>query len=443
MHKQNYMRRVKILSKALTLAGCTAACMSAYAENLPLTLAITETVSRDSNLYRVEPGQYAVADTVSSTGLKIGLDKSYGRQQYKASLGSAINRYFDSKNLNNTSYDLNFNAASEISDKGLISIYGNATQNLARFDVAGYNTVDTVKNTQKSSSTGGQLSYGGNGTLNPYVSINHFQQGFTATSSNYQSSNQNTYGLGTYYSVVPQLNIGLGARITRGDIDYADGLGGSISNDLSRRDIDLTTNWIASGLSSLYARLSSTHETDHYAPNPNIALLDTKTKSWTGEVNWQYTPQGRLSYSINYVRDQGNVGRSYDNTSQFGSVLTDLGVTAGKLNENNRLADTLNAKLTWDLSYKIKINTSASYTRYHLSQTETNSLSTGSTVSSETPTQKSIYSQYSLGGQYQFSRMLNFYCDVRRIKRTEDAEYRPFNATVAACTGQFNINGMN
>lgn len=444
MHKLDRMHRIKILSKTLMAAGIFTASLNLYAENLPLTLAFTETLSRDSNLYRVEPGQYAVADTVSSTGLKIGLDKYYGRQHYTATLGSAINRYFDSQNLNNTSYDLNFNTASEVSDKGLLTVNGGASQNLARFDVAGYNTIDTIKNTQKTSNLGGQLSYGGYGTLNPYISFNHYQQGFTVTNSNYQAANQNTYGVGTYYSIVPQLNIGLGLRRTNGDVDYDDGSGGKISNNFRRRDIDLSMNWSATGLSSLYARISATHEKDNYEPNSNLLtpLLETESKSWTSEINWQYTPQGRLAYALSYSRDKGNVGRLYDNTTMSGADY--FGLSEIQKNENNRLTDTINAKITWDATYKIKINAAAALTKYRLDQSTQFLISNGQTgQGAATPNQTSTYTQYSIGGQYQFARWLNLYCDVKRIKRTEDAEYRPFNATVTACTGQFNINGMN
>ena len=80
--------------------------------------------------------EYAVADTVSSTGLKLAIDKPYGRQRYRASLGTAANLYLDSENLNNTSYDLDLSASSEFLDKGNFYLSAGATQNLARFDVA-------------------------------------------------------------------------------------------------------------------------------------------------------------------------------------------------------------------------------------------------------------------------------------------------------------------
>ncbi len=426
-------------------------CGHAQAENWPVSLSVTETLSRDSNLYRVEPGEYAVADTVSSTGLKFAIDKPYGRQRYRASLGTAANLYLDSENLNNTSYDLDLSASSEFLDKGNFYLSAGATQNLARFDVAGQNTVYSIKNTQNTSYASGQVSYGGYGVLTPYATINHFQQGFTYTNSNYQTMNQNTVGLGVYYAVVPQLRLGFGPRLTRGNIDYADGAGGMISNNMRRRDLDATLDWIATGLSKLNARLSSTRETDHYEPNANLLLETAKSNGWTSEIDWEYTPQGRLSYSLTFTRDQGNVGRNYDlsNTeiiSGLGTTWADSGTSVRQFSENNRLSNTLKGKVTWDFSHKVKFNLAAQYTKYHLDRDQyvTTTASDGSQIDpTALPSQHSQFTQYSIGAQYQYSRWLNLYCDFKRLKRTNDAEYRAYNAMVTACTGQFTLNGMN
>ena len=437
-------------SKTLLALSLAAVGVYAHAENVPLSLTISETLSRDSNLFRVEPGQYSIADTVSSTGLKLGLDKSYGRQRYTANIGGYVNRYFDDKQLDNSSYSLDLGLISEFADKGIVQITGSASQNLARFDVANQNSVNNIKNMQSNSQISGQLSYGGYGALNPYVSANHFQQGFTETSSNYQASNQDTYGLGINYSLVPQLSIGLGARITRGDISYDDGSGGKVVDRLRRRDIDLSSNWVATGLSTLYARISATHEKDIYDPNTNLQLSDAKTHGLTGEIDWNYTPQGLLSYSISFIRDKGNVGRNYDLSNTLiapgasSQTYKDADSTYKQISENNRLTNTLNAKVTLDLSYKFKLNASAAYSKYHLDQAQnTDNSLFGTSTSTASPSEHSRYTVYSIGGQYQYARWINLYCDIKRFKRTRDAEYTPFNSTVTACTGQFTLNGMN
>lgn len=437
-----------ISAKKLVACAATLCCAAVHADNLPLSLSVSETLSRDNNLYRAEPGQYAIADTVSSTGLKLGLDKSYSRQRYTANLGTALNRYIDSTQLNNTSYDLNLGITSEFADKGLVQFGAGATQQLARFDVANGSVISQTKNTQNTSYVNAQTSYGGYGLFNPYASINHFQQGFTYTNSNYQAMNQNTFGLGTYYKLVPQLNLGVGARLTRGDVNYDQGTGDILTDETRRRDIDLSANWVVSGLSNLYARISATRSRDEYK-NSLGGIQKSDNRGTTGEISWNYTPQGRLEYSLGFTRDSGNAGRNYDiSNSEFygGATYSDLGGQAYQKNENNRLANTLNGKVTWDLSYKVKLNTSFSYTKYHLYRNiETTVIgSDGAFVQPESlNSQKSRQTQFALGGKYTFARWLDLYCDITRYKRTEDAEYRPFNATVTACTGQFNINGMN
>lgn len=441
MRKRAHAYLVESPSKTLLAIAITALGASAHADNLPLSLSLSETLSRDNNLYRVEPGQYAIADTVSSTGMTLGLDKSYGRQHYTANLGTALNRYIDSSQLNNTSYDVNLNISSEFADKGLLRLGGGATQKLARFDIANGDVINTNKNIKNTSYLNAQGSYGGYGALNPYVTYTHFQQGFTYTNSNYQTANQNAIGLGTYYALVPQFNIGFGVRGTDGDISY-DQTGNNqvLIDHMHRRDIDLTANWVATGLSSLYARLSATKSKDRYEGSNN-GQQSSENEGWTGDINWSYTPQGRLSYYFDLSRDTGNTGRGA--AGDIYNQPTGTYKPGSQNTENNRLSDTLNAKITWDASYKFKLNAAAYYTRYTLYRTSITTYTDGSVVPVNNPTETSHSSEYSIGGKYQFARWLDLYCDIKRLKRTEDTEYRPYNATVTACTGQFNINGMN
>lgn len=427
-----------ISAKSLVAGACALCCVAAHADNLPLSLSISETLSRDNNLYRVEPGQYAIADTVSSTGLKLGLDKSYSRQRYVANIGTALNRYIDSTKLNNTSYDVNLGITSEFADKGLAQFNAGATQQLARFDIANGTNIEQTKNLQTTSSVSGQVQYGGYGAWSQYVNISHYQQGFTYTSPNYQTMNQNTVGLGTIYKIVPQLSVGLGARFTRGDINNDQGNGEILTDDMRRRDIDLTSNWVASGLSKLYARLGVSKTHDSYT-NSFSSLTNATSKGWTGEINWDYTPQGRFEYNLTYIRDNGNIGRGYESGDSALRILAK--------NENNRSFNKLGGKLTWDVTYKIKLNAAFEYTKYRLIQTENGTIIQNGvespTAGEQNGLSQSRYTQYSIGGKYEFARWLDLYCDIKRLKRTQDAEYRPYNATVTACTGQFNINGMN
>lgn len=447
MRKQAHWSCLGSPTKTLLALAAAAVSLHAAADNLPLSLTVSETLSRDSNLYRVAPGQYAVADTVSSTGLKMGLDKSYGRQRYLFTAGTALNRYFDSTKLNNTSYNINLGLQSEFADKGLLQLNGNASQNLARFDIANTNSITSAKNTQNTSQFNGQVSYGGYGSLNPYVSLNHFQQGFTYTSSSYQAMNQNTYGLGTYYNPVSQLSLGLGARLTKGDINYDIGGGNTLTDNVKRRDIDLTANWTATGLSTLYARISATHSQDDFIDPVGGGIQNATSKGLTGELKWAYKPQGRFDYSLDFSRDKGNVGRGYLSVYDYTDPITKTSGSFSQIqrNENNRLANNLYARVNYDLTYKIKLFSEFSYTKYHLYQNIDTIYSDPQFASTQTSlgSQSSHYTQFSIGGKYNYARWLDVYCEIRRIKRTQDAEYTPFNSTVTSCTGQFNINGMN
>ncbi|HZV92886.1 MAG TPA: hypothetical protein VFF72_06680, partial [Caldimonas sp.] len=69
----------------------------------PWYLGASESLTRDSNVYRVPGGP---GDTYSSTSLLGGFDQHIGRQRVFGNANVGINRYDGQSRLNNTSYNV-------------------------------------------------------------------------------------------------------------------------------------------------------------------------------------------------------------------------------------------------------------------------------------------------------------------------------------------------
>ena len=89
---------------ASLLAGVFAC--QAQAQQSPYYAGASITVNRDSNLFRAAKGAVAEGDTYTATGLRLGLDQSFGRQRLAASLDGNVNRFSRHRELNNTDYAL-------------------------------------------------------------------------------------------------------------------------------------------------------------------------------------------------------------------------------------------------------------------------------------------------------------------------------------------------
>ncbi|MFM2058565.1 MAG: hypothetical protein RLY71_2950, partial [Pseudomonadota bacterium] len=72
-------------------------------ENSPYYLGATLSLTSNSNIYQTKVAQQ---DTITSTGLRVGLDQNFSRQHLLVNLGANSNRFATHKNNDYTDYDL-------------------------------------------------------------------------------------------------------------------------------------------------------------------------------------------------------------------------------------------------------------------------------------------------------------------------------------------------
>ena len=113
MFKMTLPPQFSVRPLALTLAGfaCLAA-GSAQAETSPYYIGVSQRFSHNSNVF-LNTDALAKSDTISSTGVRLGLDQPISRQRLTATLSANANRYSKLSTLNNTDYALDTRLAAQ------------------------------------------------------------------------------------------------------------------------------------------------------------------------------------------------------------------------------------------------------------------------------------------------------------------------------------------
>jgi hypothetical protein len=403
-----------------TLLACAAGALglpASQAENLPVSMGISQQVQHDSNLLRRDDN--AEADTISSTGLQIGLDKSYGRQRYTLDLVGRTNRYSKFDTYNNNSYDFDAGFRTEIGRDIALGLNGNASQELARFEDAGRAGV-RVKNPRNVRQLNARLTYGLYGPLSFNANVSRFDQDYDISTSYFEDIKTTTTSAGITWSPRQLVSFGLGISQARSDVQT-----GSLSYDRTRRSIDLTARWEVTGVSSLAGQLSFGKE-EREIPG----VTDWSDDNWSALATWNYRPRGRLVFDTTLSRFTGSNGQYTE--SGFYTFSQDESTTS----------TTLRLQVGWEATAKIRLNATADYTLYDRSRRTASAI--GTLVFPTSSSKSSHYTVLGLSASWTPYRWLQLNCGAQRLQRTADVAfgYNAFDANVAYCSGVFYINGM-
>lgn len=294
----------------------------------PYYLGVSQAFTRDSNILR---RSNAISDTISSTGLRAGIDQSFGRQHALVGLEIKRNLYNTNTQYNNTEYGgngrLDWSTAGNIS--GTLS--ANADRSLYR---STYYT-GTERNLQNNRGAALQVVVGTvtrwslDGALSTNRSTYSITSGFDIR--------QNAGGLGLRYRPSDALSLRTGVRRTKGE--YL-----ATNNDFTRDDLDFDSFVDLSGVSTLSTRVSFTRT------NYDNALA-RDFRGWTGSVGWNWRPTGKLQFQLTAARDN-----SVGSVNQYAQLTNNY---AG----DTRLSNSLALQAAYELTSKIALNGSLSYTR--------------------------------------------------------------------------------
>ncbi|MEP7101528.1 MAG: hypothetical protein ABI781_13525 [Burkholderiales bacterium] len=397
-----------------------ASCGAWADEPTPWYVGASQTLTHDSNVYRLPNG---AGDTYSSTGLLGGFDQSIGRQHFAATANLKYNKYNEQTTLNNTSYGLNagWDWTSIENLSGSLNLAAN--QNLATFD--GNATIPTSgRNILKTEAIAANVRWGGTGVLSLQTDYAHNRVHYTAPEYLSAQSSADSGSLGAYYNVGPTLKLGTAVRLTRTVSPYGfqSSPGVYESTSSNGRNLDLSADWRYSPQTGVSARLSWTRQSNSGSSGQDFSGI-------TGALSANYAPTAKLSFNAGFNRDTGT------NASLF-NIGGGAGTTPVPAQyQNSTISNSLSLGAAYAATAKISVNTGYMYR--HSRNASTLSAGGGSAnVGDYTDNVRSA----SLGVNYAIARAWQLSCNLSHETRsTTSASSFGYSANVAGCTATLTL----
>ncbi|RZI79976.1 MAG: hypothetical protein EOP38_23910 [Rubrivivax sp.] len=415
---QNTKPVFALKAAAVLCVGLAASSLS-WAES-PLGLALSETLTYDSNILKNDNDKRS--DLVSATGVKVFLEKDYGRQHYSASALGIFQRYKDLKDYDNDGYQVHLGFSSDLASNISVALshdVGRTLQDLSSQGLIRYRETLITRNTELNARYGLYGRWG----LTGNVSNDEIRY------ERNRLSDQDIFGvrLGVRYNPSDLLFFDVGLKQSRINqdnlpVNVQEGLFNrvNIGENVDRTDLNLITQWVVTGYSVLDARLGFTREKNEYDTARDF-------NGFTGRASWNFTPRGKTAYNLAFLRDTNNGGG-------FTSGV-DLGfprVVANPLVQK-RLTTGVSGTAVWSATSKVSASVSLTYRK--LKEEQTNLFFVNQNIFTS-----GSYRSAAIGLQYKPTRALSFDCSISSYDRSATALAAGFSGESLACTAGFVID---
>ncbi len=411
MAKKSFLRDpAAAVNVALVVLLCGVAPF-AHAQRDPYYLGISQSLGHNSNVYRINGNE--VPDKFATTSLNLGFDQPIGRQRVFANASVRATRYEDITILNNTGYGLGAGLDWSTIERLSGGLGVSLNRSLANYATSGdqLQVPQNKKNEETSGQANLRVQYGLASLLSLNGSLSHSEISYSAIEYARSEVRQNAGSLGLTYRPSGLLTLGTAYRVTQGE--YPNPLPSGAIESFDRKDIDLTATWLASGLSSVNARLS-------YGKSTYDTFTKRDTKGATGSLGWAWQPTGKLSFNTTLSRDTGTETSLYALANNQGTAVGDNSVSTN--------AFALGAG--YEVTSKIRVNLGTRYAKRKLVN-DINNTEGRDTVTSVT-----------LGATYALSRAWQMGCNAGQDtgKPTDSTGVSSkYTTTNASCNVQFTI----
>lgn len=393
----------------------------------PLSLAVSESLTYDSNIMRDNANKYR--DARSTTSVTVGFNKEYGRQTYRASATGDVNKYKNTKDLDNNGYNVLLGFSSSLASNWNVSLDHFNKKQLQSFDQqSGRRYAESIV----SRVTQGVVQYGLYGRWSTSLTLGHSSNDYQTI--NYYDSKSDYYRGGLRFSPTDLLYFDFGVRKTDGDNPNYPLLGGNVIGDpIKRTDYELNTQWIVTGYSRLTSRVGWTQER-----HSKDSLRDYN--GLTGNLRWSYSPKGKTTYSIAIDRDTNNAGGNmFEQRLDLSSVgmgsqlLYSVGTT------ESRLTTSLYFDVNHSLTSKISLNAGVAYRQFKEERQSSVDGADGSATSTS-DNRVGYYRSFSLGASYQIHRSVGLGCRLEKYDRTASLFNREYDGEQVNCNVTLTID---
>jgi len=399
---------------------------TAFAEDTPLSLTVSQNLRHDSNLLRTTNAR---SDTVSTTALQADFNKAYGRQTYRASARVARANYNRFESLDNDARALSASIGSDFGANWQATLNGSLNTSL---NAPQDNPVNNrlLRNVRDYRDLGATLQYGVGGRWAIIGSYDTNRLRFSEDFAQLRNADQESAGLRAVYAASDLLSFGFGPRLVT--TRFPQNLANPENKD---KNLDFTVNWRVTGLSSLNLLLSRRNTTAEQTNG-----TDRTINAFTGSLGWNYTPRGLLAYGVSLTRAT-NADR-FQNAQNF-TIGTGGNTSRTFLGVQNVAADTISTSLnlssTARLTGKVSTSLSYGYTRFELTNDRSRS-STGVSVADQlignnASSSSSSSRLQSLGWSVNYAayRWLGVNCSLQYYDQTPDLNRPKFQGRSVDC----------
>ena len=428
-------RRPPALWLALALLGAAGA---AKAETSPYyigaSLGLTRAVNPFLDPDNVEPpAGVSRNDTVTTAELLAGIDQNIGRQHLFGTASVRDNRWQNNSQLNGIGYDLSlgldFATVERLTGKVTLA----ANQNLTPGD-PGRTIRVYSRNLRNTDSIDAIVNYGVGTNLSAYLGGGYRSVRYTSPAFDYLEYTQDNFSFGLNYTEGGALTLGVGPTFARGTYPYAtcqrldngDPLPdaqctGNTADDYTRRGANVTANWVANGVSTVFGLLGYYNESHSIPTSGDLGGA-------YGVVQWTWKPTGKLKVVSSLQRSNGQ-DQSFENqTNGVNSPFNQI--------DYSNFTNTARVVADYAVSAKVTLDGTLQYARRSLSQTKTPG--SGPSVATSGNDNTTLVT---LAATWTPTRSSQLGCTVNSQRRTSSytAGSYPYNASTLGCTAQLTL----
>ncbi len=382
----------------------------AHGEANPYYVGASQSVTHESNVFKVPGREHPDSDVVFGTSIFGGVDQSIGRQRVFANASVQNNSYNRLSRLDFIGYDVmaGFDWATVERLSGSLTYARHEGQgDFSRPEAASITSGKFVETTE-------QVAASINYELITDLGLKGGVERRKVQSSNQGSTSSDLTSdvarLGLRYRLGDSLSVGGGGRITREK--HPGSLIFRRSN--TRRDLDLTTDWTPTALTSVNARISVGNGSSSQSGRGSSSKV-------TGSLGARYSPTGRLSFDGSFSRDTGT-------ETTFLNAANSAAAGVGGVNvDTNRVTESINLRVTYLLTSKISL--SGNYNRSDGSYGTLLASNTDNTVD-----------HYGLSAQYDVARNLSLGCGFQYESRSGSSlTVRSYSSNTANCSVRYTL----
>ena len=409
------------------LAGtvCTLALWSpAWAEGPGWTGSVSQSLSHDSNLFRLPGGASPApgasrSDTVSATALDLSLDQMLGRQRLSGQVGLQALRYRVHEEQNHEAAQgglrLDWETAQRLSGQLRVA----AARTLRPLDPAAA-AAPSQRNLETDREAVALVRLGGVGLLSLEGQLGARNVDYSAPAFDSAELSSRSALLGLRWRPSGVSTWGAAWRETRGHYPEATAAAGPDDRYRSR-SLDLWGAWIPSGAHRLYLRASPTRTRYDLRQERNFSGL-------TGAMAWQWTPRSPWRLTLRAVRDLGQ--DAY--LERYGQDSTGAQALPGGHLDDGVVLTRWAVAAEKDVTAKVKVAATAATTRRTLALAPGSAPGTPATSRSHDTT-----TQAALGLRWAPRRHTQLGCEAATERRQADGTLStPYSVRSVNCFGR-------